>query len=271
MHFGDTTHFSATLQPIATTNLNCDRQTAQTDLEEHITAQAQSIAPEFNPPTDTISAKIRRLRYEAVREGVLQGEYFLEQRQGFCKLKNFKIWLVEQGFYWRDVCQQIKLYETFSAFPLTQIGWVSLSALFQLCQPRYKDLVQQMRSIPVWIDTKVQELMQQWRKKRKAESPTVEPSEGGWMRVPGGGRAFKLPLLHSEEAGMQIVELQQGKNQTVVQVIKEAIALAHKHFLSVKQILAEYDPYAKSSKAVAKNCDVMRKYKQALAFATSET
>lgn len=52
---------------IATANENCSSTEAQTELEQYIEAQAQSVAPEFNPPTDSTAAKIRRLKYEAGR------------------------------------------------------------------------------------------------------------------------------------------------------------------------------------------------------------
>ena len=68
--------------------------------------------------------------------------------------------------------------------------------------------------------------MKQEREQNKTQKPQSKlGKEAGWRQVPGGGRAFKLPLLHDEETGMRIVQLVEEKNQTVQQVIKEAIAL----------------------------------------------
>ena len=124
---------------IAITPSDCDRRL------EQITAQAEeiSIAPEelCSVPVDETAARIRQIKLGKVRVALVEGEYFTQARQRCKKLKDFKAWLDEQGFTWKDACKHIKLYETFCDLPLEQIGWVSLDTLFALLQPRYQELL----------------------------------------------------------------------------------------------------------------------------------
>jgi hypothetical protein len=74
--------------------------------------------------------------------------------------------------------------------------------------------------------------MQTVRQHKKAEKAakeeiTKQELDAGWRQVSGGGRAFKLPLLHDEDTGMRIVQLVEHKHQTVGQVVKEAIAILY--------------------------------------------
>ncbi len=202
---------------------------ASAEVDYYVEQQAESIALE---PVDEIAARVRLIKLEKIREALVEGEYFSQAKQKCKKLKDFKAWLNKQGFIWKDACKHIKLYETFSSFPLKQIGWVSLDTLFGLLQPKYQELLNQLRSLPQWIDSKIQELMQAVRQHQKAEKAAIEEvtkleKDAGWRQVPGGGRAFKLPLLHDEITGMRIVQLVEQKYQTIGQVIKEAIAILY--------------------------------------------
>lgn len=120
-----------------------------------------------------------------------------------------------QGFTWKNACKYIKLYETFGSFPLDQIGWVDLATLFGLCQPRYRQLLESLRLLSIWMDAQVQELMQQAREAIKKEKPRLVEPGTGWRQLPGGGRGYQLPMLHVEELGVLIEKALDITNQTM--------------------------------------------------------
>lgn len=200
-------------QAIATGQDNCD---------------LESRTPE---PVDPVAARLRAINHQRVREDIETGKLLFFQKQSCKRLKDFKVWLDSYGFAYQSACKYLKLYQTFASFPLEQISGVDINTLSTLCQPKYRALLPLLRSLPKWVDVKIVELMQQFWSEQKAEreqQKTQKPPQeknAGWRQVPGGGRAFKLPLLHDEETGMRIVQIQKEKNLTVHQVIKEAIAL----------------------------------------------
>lgn len=198
---------------------------ATTELHSHLEQQASVVAPEFNPPTDKIAATIRLIKLGKVREALVEGKYYWDKRQNFKKLKDFKAWLEQQGFTWKDACKHIKLYETFAKFSLEQIGWLSLDTLFALCQPKYLRLVEQLHCGTRWIDTKIQELMKVCRQQqKKLEKPKRERT--GLVNLACGGRAFQFPLLHDDKAIAQILRIQEYRQDaTLTQLAAEAIAL----------------------------------------------
>ena len=209
---------SQTHGAIATTDKNCLSSFGQAEMEDQ--------APqEFAPPVDPIAAKLRLNNSWRIREGLNAGELYFQKKQSFKKLKEFKKWLEEQGFTWKNACKFLKMYETFAEFSLEQIEWVDINTLFQLMQPRYKELLEQLRKLPKWIYSQVVELMQQFRELKKENAPKPQPEEGGWIRFPVGVRAFKLPLLYDEETGIKILQLVKLKNSSIRQIIKEAIAM----------------------------------------------
>ena len=229
---------------------------ATTKFNSNLEQQVQDTAPAV---VDPIAARLRLNNSWRVREYLSDGELYFQKKLCFKKLKEFKNWLVQQGFTWKNACKFLKLYETFAEFPLEQIEWVDPNTLFQLMQPRYKKLLEQLRSLPKWVDLKVNELMQAFQARRKAtkligerepsqnlEKPKSQQRESGWIQVPGGGRAFKLPLLHDEETGMKIVHLMKEKNKTVGQVIKEAIAMLYATLPSASLCAPDYKNYASS-------------------------
>lgn len=215
---------------IATTSANCsstdEQLAASVELNEYLEQYVQAVAP---IPVDETAARIRLIKLGKVREALVEGEYFWQKKQSFKNLKEFKAWLQEQEFSWKDAAGQIKLYETFANFPLEQIGWVSLNTLLALCQPRYRELKEAMRAISCWSEVKVQELMRLVRsnalKKRSSalNSSHYEEPGTGWRRLPGGGRALQLPLLHEDWLSTLVDRIRQLKNLTLTQVIKESI------------------------------------------------
>lgn len=201
---------------------NLNEVSDRVELEQHLEQQANPFAQE---PTDPIAARIRGRNRWRVREALETGEEFLQEKHKR-GTKGFKEWLGLQGFALVAASKLIKLFEVFQNFSLDQIEWVTPETLESLALPRYEKLRKQLRSLSKWTDAKVQELMKQEREQNKTQKLQSKlGKEAGWRQVPGGGRAFKLPLLHDEETGMRIVQLVEEKNQTVQQVIKEAIAL----------------------------------------------
>lgn len=209
---------------------------SQADLDRYIETQAQNIAPEpLDIPTDPIAARLRLNNHHRIREAIADGEMYWQCKQNFNKLKDFKDWLEVQHFTWKTACKYLKLYEVFAEFSITQIGWVDLQTLFQLCQPRYKELLQQLRSLPVWTETKIQELMQQWRDSRKKERPNKSEPRGligedtsptarlvtGWRQLPGGGRGYQLPMLHIDWLGVLIERAKKIRCCTVSQLVAD--------------------------------------------------
>lgn len=201
---------------IATTS-----EISQVEFDSYIEEQADAIAPDFNPPIDPIAARLRLNNRLRVQDALTDGELFWQKRQDFKLLKDFKVWLIEQGFTWKNVCKYIKLYETFASFELTQIAWVDLSTLFQLCQPRYKELLEKLRSLSVWTDARVSELMQEWREVTKKTKAKTTP---GLINLPTGGRAFQFPLLHDDKTIADILKLLNERCVTPIALLKNAIA-----------------------------------------------
>ena len=244
---------------LATADSNCsstdEQLAASVELNEYLDQYVQAVAPipvdmaaggaaSLCPPVpggrdsaavssptlaDETAARIRLIKLGKVREALVEGEYFWQKKQSFKNLKEFKAWLQEQEFSWKDAAGQIKLYETFANFPLEQIGWVSLNTLLALCQPRYRELKEAMRAISCWSEVKVQELMRLVRssalkkKSRALNSSQYEEPGTGWRRLPGGGRALQLPLLHEDWLSTLVDRIRQLKNLTLTQVIKESI------------------------------------------------
>lgn len=223
-------------------NLISPDATAQTELKQNLETQEATLAlstacgsaPE---PVDPDAARISSLKLHQVRAAINIGEYYWQKKQSFPKLKDFKVWLEQQGFTWKDACRHIKLYETFAAFPLDQIGWLSLETLHSLCQPKYKELLLQLRSLPQWWDNKVQDLMQAVR---KAQKPSPIPKtdtlsaatnqlsrlsfpSSGWKRMPSGGGRYYFVALHNDELGTLIQEYAEKKNWLPSKVIEEAV------------------------------------------------
>lgn len=257
-------HSTIDIQAIATTELNY-----------YLEAQSHEIAPE---PADPIAAGIRLLKHRLVREVLVVGEYYWQAKQSFKKLKDFKVWLEKQKFPWKDACKNIKMYETFADFSLSQIGYCSIDTLSALCQPKYKELLEQLRSLPKWADTKIQELMKLVREQKKVGSrkPEVESKEkdgSGWRRLKTGGRVYQLPILHEDWLGTLIEQVREIKNQNLTQIIKEmalffvergrvpGISLRGLEIpataVPVSSNLASYNPYARGLKATAQNTQTL--------------
>lgn len=228
---------------------------ATSEFNWNLESVAQYVVPE---PVDPVAARLRAKNHWRVREDIGTGELLWQKKQSFKRLKDFKDWLVQQGFAPKSACKYLKLYETFACFPIEQIEWVDINTLSTLCQPKYRSLLQKLRSLPKWVDARVQELMQLFREQQKTQKPGQE-KDAGWRQVPGGGRAFKLPLLHDEETGMRIVQIQKEKNQTVQQIIKEAIALLFGKLLGARLLRpARYILYARGYKQCAHNTKILK-------------
>ncbi len=180
------------------------------------------VAPQdrTHSPVDPIAAQLRSMNRWQVKEDLLRGEIYWQQRQSFKRLKGFKAWLEQQGFAWKSACKYLKLYETFSNFPLEQIEWVDTDTLLTLLQPRYRELLEQLRSLPKWTDSKVQELMKSVREKVSKPKPLAEPGTG-WRQLPGGGRGYQLPLLHENWIGTLFEQVREIKNCTAAQLIEK--------------------------------------------------
>lgn len=193
---------------------------ATAELNSHLEQQIQEIAPE----TDPDAARIRLIKRHQVREAINEGEYFWRKKQSFPKLKDFRTWLEQQRFTWKDACRHIKLYEVFTTFPLDQISWLSLDTLYALCQPKYKELLERMQCSGVWWDTQVQELMKQVRSCVKKIKPKVElQPASGWKRMPSGGGRYYVLNLHDDKLGVLIETYSQKKNWLPSKVIEEAM------------------------------------------------
>lgn len=179
------------------------------------------------PLADPMAARIRANNYWRVRETILGGELYWQQKQSFKKLREFKVWLADQGFCWNTACKLIKLYETFAGFPIDQIAWVSVDNLYVLAQPRHKELLEELRSQSQWTDTLVQQAVKLFRgtKKAKESKPKIEEPGSGWRRAPGGGRAYQMPLLHDDWIGTLIERIREIKNQTLSHIIGEMALL----------------------------------------------
>lgn len=201
----------------------------QQELENYIASQANSVAPE---PADPIAARMRLNNRFRVQEAIADGEIFWQKQQSFKRLKDYKDWLVTQGFTWKNVCKYIKLYQTFASFPLDQIGWVDLATLFGLCQPRYRQLLEELRRFSKWPDAHVQELMQQSREAMKKEKPRLVEPGTGWRQLPGGGRGYQLPMLHIDWLGVLIEKALNITNQTLSQLIQDVVVF----FISQGQV-----------------------------------
>lgn len=201
----------------------------QQELENYIATQANSVAPE---PVDPVAARIRLNNRFRVQEAIVDGEIFWQKQQTFKRLKDYKDWLVVQGFTWKNVCKYIKLYKTFASFSLDQIGWVDLATLFGLCQPRYRELLESLRPLSIWTDAQVQELMQQLRSAIKKEKPRIVKPGTGWRQLPGGGRGYQLPMLHVDWLGVLIERALQIRNQTLSQLIQDVVVF----FISKGQV-----------------------------------
>lgn len=192
-------------------NLLNENKIAQNALESQIAA-----------PVDLVAAKIRQRNRWRIKEALEDGEDFWRQKQQM-GAKKFKQWVEKEEFNHATISKYIKLYETFANFPIEQIEWVDLNTLFSLCQPRYRELLEKLRSLPKWTEAKIQELMKQVREEKKAKKPQPQTEElgTGWRRLPGGGRALQLPLLHEDWLGALIEKVRCLKNITLTQLIKE--------------------------------------------------
>lgn len=189
--------------------------------------------PQILPePADPIAARMRLNNRFRIQEAIADGEIFWQKQQDFKRLKDYKDWLTAQGFTWKNVCKYIKLYETFASFPLNQIAWVDLTTLFGLCQPRYKELLETLRSVSVWTDAQVQELMQQSREAIKKEKPRIVEPGTAWRQLPGGGRGYQLPMLHVDWLGALIERALTIRNQTLSQFIQDMVVF----FISKGQV-----------------------------------
>lgn len=181
-----------------------------------------ALEPQIAPPVDLVAAKIRQRNRSRIEEALEDGEDFWRQKQQM-GAKKFKQWVEKEEFNYTSISKFIKLYETFANFPIEQIEWVDLNTLFSLCQPRYRELLEKLRLLPKWTEAKIQELMKQCREEKKAEKPQPQTEElgTGWKRLPGGGRALQLPLLHEDWLSALIEKVRCLKNITLTQLIKE--------------------------------------------------
>lgn len=67
-------------------------------------------------------------------------------------------------------------------------------------------------------------MQQFWQEQRKVKpklEEVVEEPGSGWRRLPGGGRAYQLPLLHEDWLGTLIDRAREARNQTVTQLIRD--------------------------------------------------
>ena len=178
--------------------------------------------PQIAPPVDPVAAKIRQRNRWRIKEALEDGEELWRQKQQM-GAKKFKQWVEKEEFNYTAISKFIKLYEIFASFPLERIEWSDLNTLFSLCQPRYRELLEKLRSLPKWTEAKIQSLMKQVRSQKKAEKPQPQTEEvgTGWRRLPSGGRALQLPLLHEDWLSALIEKVRCLKNITLTQLIKE--------------------------------------------------
>ena len=178
--------------------------------------------PQIAPPVDPVAAKIRQRNRWRIKEALEDGEEFWRQKQQM-GAKKFKQWVEKEEFNYTAISKFIKLYEIFASFPLERIEWIDLNTLFSLCQPRYRELLEKLRSLPKWTEAKIQSLMKQVRSQKKAEKPQPQTEEvgTGWRRLASGGRALQLPLLHEDWLSALIEKVRCLKNITLTQLIKE--------------------------------------------------
>ena len=178
--------------------------------------------PQIAPPVDPVAAKIRQRNRWRIKEALEDGEELWRQKQQM-GAKKFKQWVEKEEFNYTAISKFIKLYEIFASFPLERIEWIDLNTLFSLCQPRYRELLEKLRSLPKWTEAKIQSLMKQVRSQKKAEKPQPQTEEvgTGWRRLASGGRALQLPLLHEDWLSALIEKVRCLKNITLTQLIKE--------------------------------------------------
>ena len=178
--------------------------------------------PQIAPPVDPVAAKIRQRNRWRIKEALEDGEELWRQKQQM-GAKKFKQWVEKEEFNYTAISKFIKLYEIFASFPLERIEWSDLNTLFSLCQPRYRELLEKLRSLPKWTEAKIQSLMKQVRSQKKAEKPQPQTEEvgTGWRRLASGGRALQLPLLHEDWLSALIEKVRCLKNITLTQLIKE--------------------------------------------------
>lgn len=198
-------------------------------LNETAIAKVNKTIAQKAPAADGIAARIRQRNRWRIKEALEDGEEFrqLKQQMG---AKKFRQWVEKEEFNYSATLKSIKLYETFAGFSLDRIECLDLSTLFTLCQLKYRELLEKLRqqslserSQSKWTEAEIQEQMKQVRSQKKAAKPQPQPEEvgTGWRRVPGGGRALQLPLLHIDWLGALIEKVRKIENLTLVQLIKK--------------------------------------------------
>lgn len=217
-----------TSRAIATSQTNCElehpldeQQKAQLELDKHIENQSGQIAQQ-----DPVATRLAESNRARVALALADGEVYALQKTQLGK--RFSNWLKKNGLVRKIASMYVKLYEVYQDFSLDQIGLVDVKTLVSLTTPRYKVLIEKLKSIKQWTQALVEELMQQERKKQKVlksvASSNNQKDDSGWRRMPSGGGRYYSLNLHDEATGIAIERYAKSENVRREQIVKAAIA-----------------------------------------------
>ncbi|GAB1541638.1 hypothetical protein NUACC21_43100 [Scytonema sp. NUACC21] len=194
-----------------------DEQTiAQRELDKHVEAQANTIAP------DTASRSFDGLAQST--QNILTHALVLAQQKEHLSRTEYRKLLNEYGWKNEDK-RYLKVAAAFKQCSHADLSQIEPATVFRLANnpKKYQSVINQLLYCEIITQQTVRELIAEQRqpKKPKSEKASI------WRRTKNGGRYCQIPPIHeeNEQTGTTLQKMVDEEGLTVQQIIAEAIAL----------------------------------------------
>ncbi len=206
--------------------------TAVTEFREQVERQANTIAPD--PLFDHVPIPHREFAQNAVREfnqreieriqgELVQGQQVLEAKERLTRRKEFSQWKQSLRATTARIRQCVKLVLTFGDFPIEKIIAIASTVnIYSLCTPRFEELVEKFKNLPVLTADRIKQMVKEARPPRKPKQSQQQESSVNWQRDHSGGGRHLAINLYDDELATQITHDAEEQQITAQQVIVQA-------------------------------------------------
>ncbi len=183
-----------------------------------------------------IAREFNQAQVERIEDELRQGQQILEAQERF-RRKEFSQWKQALSATAAEIRKRVKLVTTFGDFPLEKIVAIaSATNIYALCAPKFLELVEKLREMPVRAASLIKQMVKEARPSRKPKQQQ-ESSVEWHTDVSGGGRHLSINLYDDELALATRIKQDAEKEQITPQ---HAIAIAFKRSDKLEQVQQQY-------------------------------